>query len=253
MSADYISEDRSTGPVDSIAESASGKQLIFVVEDDPDIGRLICHCLDLHGYATRWFAEPSELVSQAHATPPALILLDIMLPGKDGFELCRQIRQAKSLEECRIIFLSAKTGESERINGLELGADAYMTKPFSPRELVARVRTVLRRAPGLEPARVAKFGRLEIDSLAMTVSIDGKVIKTTTREFRLLDYMAQHASRVFTRNQLLDAVWSEGAFVTQRSIDVYIRRLREKIEVDPENPQYLLSVRGVGYRFVLPG
>ncbi|MEY2412336.1 MAG: hypothetical protein QOD84_942 [Acidobacteriaceae bacterium] len=251
--ADYIPEDAPTGPEDSATEASSGKQLIFVVEDDSDIGRLICHCLYMHGYATRWFAEPSTLMAQANADFPALILLDIMLPGTDGFELCRQIRQSKTLEECRVIFLSAKTGESERINGLELGADAYITKPFSPRELVARVRTVLRRTPGLEPIRIEKFGRLEIDSLAMTVSVDGKLIKTTTREFRLLDYLVHHPTRVFTRNQLLDAVWSEGAFVTQRSIDVYIRRLRERIEVDPENPKYLLAVRGVGYRFVVPG
>ncbi len=196
--ADYIPEDVPTGHGNSATESSSGKQLIFVVEDDPDIGRLICHCLYMHGYATRWFAEPSTLMAQANASGPALILLDIMLPGTDGFELCRQIRQSKTLEECRVIFLSAKTGESECINGLELGADAYITKPFSPRELVARVRTVLRRTPGLEPTRIAKFGRLEIDSLAMTVSVDGKLIKTTTREFRLLDYLAHHPARVFT-------------------------------------------------------
>ena len=167
-------------------------------------------------------------IAQANADFPALILLDIMLPGTDGFQLCRQIRQSKTLEECRVIFLSAKTGENERIDGLELGADAYITKPFSPGELVARVRTVLRRTHGLEPIRIAKFGRLEIDSLAMTVSVDGKLIKTTTREFRLLDYLAHHPTRVFTRNQLLDAVWSEGAFVTQRSIDVYIRRYEKR-------------------------
>lgn len=235
------------------AELSSDKPLIFVVEDDTDIGRLICHHLSTHGYETRWFAESSQVISQAKRTPPALIFLDIMLPGTDGFELCRQIRQTKALGECRIIFLTAKTGENDRINGLELGADAYITKPFSPRELVARVRTVLRRTSEREPDRLAKFGRLEIDSLAMTVRVEGELISTTTREFRLLDYMARHPARVFTRSQLLEAVWAEGAFVTQRSIDVYIRRLREKIESEPDNPKYLIAVRGVGYRFAIPG
>ena len=229
------------------------KPLIFVVEDDPDIGRLVCHYLNIHDYVARWFADSSEVIVQAKRTPPALFLLDIMLPGEDGFALCHQIRRTKALAQCRIIFLTAKTGEEDRINGLELGGDAYMTKPFSPRELVARVRAVLRRTPEPDLARVARFGRIEIDSLSMTIEVDGKIVPTTMQEFRLLDYLANHASRVFTRNQLLDAVWSEGAFVTQRSIDVYVRRLREKIEPDPENPTYLVAVRGVGYRFDLPG
>jgi len=229
------------------------KPLIFVIEDDADIGRLIGHYLSIHGYVTRWFADSSEVIVQAKRTPPALFLLDIMLPGEDGFELCHQIRRTRALARCRVIFLTAKTSEEDRINGLELGGDAYMTKPFSPRELVARVRAVLRRTPEPEPARIAKFGRIEIDSRSMTIEVDGKIVPTTMQEFRLLDYLAHHASRVFTRNQLLDAVWAEGAFVTQRSIDVYVRRLREKIEPDPENPTYLVAVRGVGYRFDLPG
>jgi len=229
------------------------KPLIFVVEDEPDIGRLICHSLNAHGYATRWFPDGSEVIAQSKRTPPAVFLLDVMLPGEDGFELCHQIRWTKALSRCRIVFLTAKTAEQDRIKGLELGGDAYITKPFSPRELVARVGAVLRRRPDPEPSRAAKFGRIEIDSLSMTIEVDGKIVPTTMQEFRLLQYLAHHSSRVFTRNQLLDAVWSEGAFVTQRSIDVYVRRIREKIEPDPENPTYLVAVRGVGYRFDLPG
>jgi DNA-binding response OmpR family regulator len=251
MCADHIPAYLRTTP-ESVAEFSTGKPLVFAVQDDPAIGELTCHYLRIHGYATRWFAEPSEVIAQAKRTPPALFLLDTMFAGGDSFELCRQIRRTGALAGCRIIFLTAKIREGDGINGLELGGDAYITKPFSPRELVARVRTVLRRTPEPEAARVARFGRIEIDSSLMTIKVDGEPVPTTMREFRLLDYFAHRSSRVFTRSQLLDAVWAEGSFVTQRSIDVYVRRLREKIEPDPENPIYLIAVRGIGYRFDIP-
>jgi two-component system phosphate regulon response regulator PhoB len=192
-------------------------------------------------------------VSEALREMPSLFLLDVMLPGTDGFDLCRQIRQTLILSVTPIIFLTAKTAEADRLKGLELGGDDYITKPFSPRELVARVRSILRgvRQRPLTP-EVLRVGDLEVDSSSMTVQVQGKAVLTTVREFRLLEYLTTHRGRVFTRDQLLDAVWKETPFVTPRSIDVYVRRLREKIEIDPRHPRYLKTVRGIGYRFERP-
>jgi DNA-binding response OmpR family regulator len=233
-------------------EALAMKPLIFVVEDDTDIARLICLHLDIAGYATRWFSSSLSVTDEAIKAAPALFLLDIMIPGSDGLELCRQIKRTEVLSSSRIIFLTAKSGESDRVKGLELGGDDYIAKPFSPRELVARVRAVMR--SGNEPSgnEVLKLGEIEIDATAMIVRVKGRQVATTTREFRLLDYLARHPSRVFTRDQLLDAVWTEGSFVTPRSVDVYVRRLREKIEPDPDNPTYLKTVRGIGYRVDIP-
>jgi two-component system phosphate regulon response regulator PhoB len=152
-----------------------------------------------------------------------------------------------------IIFLTAKTAETERIKGLELGGDDYITKPFSPRELLARIRGVLRasrQAPS--DAEILRLGDLEIDVASMTVNLRGRNIPATVREFRLLQYLASHRGRVLTRDQLLQAVWNETRFVTPRSIDVYIRRLREKIETDSRHPKYVKTLRGIGYRFEVP-
>ncbi|MBZ5599485.1 MAG: response regulator transcription factor [Acidobacteriia bacterium] len=233
------------------AELLTGKPLIFVVEDDTDIARLVCLHLGLSGYTTRWFPGALSVVEEAVKNVPSLFLLDIMIPG-DGFELCRHIRQSKTLAGVHIIFLTAKASEADRVRGLELGGDDYITKPFSPRELVARVRAVLRRSQGAEQPSALKLGHIEIDAASMIVRVGGATVATTTREFRLLEYLARHAARVFTRDQLLDAVWTEGSFVTPRSIDVYVRRLREKIEPDPDHPSYLKTVRGIGYRFDVP-
>lgn len=226
-----------------------GKPLIYVVEDDADIARLICFHLDANGYTARWFPGSAVVIEEALKEPPVMFLLDIMIPGSDGLELCRRIRNAKSLAGTHIIFLTAKTGEADRVRGLELGGDDYITKPFSPRELIARVRAVLRRSREPAQPEVLRLGTIEIDASSMILKVSGRTVATTTREFRLLDYLARHAARVFTRDQLLDAVWSESSFVTPRSVDVYVRRLREKIEPDPDNPVYLKTVRGIGYRF----
>ena len=181
------------------------------------------------------------------------MLLDIMIPGGDGLDLCRQIRQAGApVAATPIVFLTAKTSETDRVLGLELGADDYITKPFSPRELVARIKAVLRRCEApLAPASITA-GALEIDANAMTLTVRGEVVTTTATEFRLLHYLARHPGRVFTRDQILDAVWTETTFVSPRSVDVYVRKLREKIEDDPERPRYLKTVRGTGYRFEVP-
>jgi len=231
------------------ADRTRSRNLIFVVEDDLDISRLIEHNLHSAGYQVSTFISGASVVPSATRMQPALFLLDIMLPEMNGFDLCRQIRQHDQLSKTPVIFLSAKCGEQDRIRGYESGGDDYITKPFSPRELVARVRTVLRGQPELPLPDVIQFGELEIDVSSMTVRVDGRTVLTTVREFRLLEYLARHRGRVFTRDQLLDAVWKESAFVTPRSIDVYVRRLREKIEGDSRHPRYLKTLRGIGYRF----
>jgi DNA-binding response OmpR family regulator len=227
--------------------------VIFVVEDDEDIARLVSHNLQAAGFEVQSFVSGHSVLTEAMREMPALFLLDVMLPGTDGFDLCRQIRQTPALSAIPIIFLTAKTSEADRIKGLELGGDDYITKPFSPRELVARIRTVLR-GLGQSPVatEVLRLGDLQIDVASMTVQVQGRNVFTTVREFRLLEYLAAHRGRVLTRDQLLDAVWKETPFVTPRSIDVYIRRLREKIEPDPRHPQYLKTLRGIGYRLEVP-
>lgn len=229
------------------------RPLIFVVEDEDDIARLISHNLQASGFQVRSFSTAATLLGKVVRQTPSLFLLDVMLPGTDGFTLCRQIRQNAALSAIPVIFLTAKTGETDRVRGLELGGDDYITKPFSPRELVARIRTVLRGSsqPGDAP-HILLLGDLEIDISSMTVHVQGRNVPTTVREFRLLEYLANHRGRVLTRDQLLDAVWKETPFVTPRSIDVYIRRLREKIESDPHHPRYLKTLRGIGYRFEIP-
>ncbi len=223
--------------------------LIYVVEDDPDVSQLIEHNLRTAGYEVSTFFSGAPVVPLAAKAQPALFLLDIMLPGISGFDLCRQIRQHEQLGKTPVIFLSARTQEPDRLQAFDAGGDGYITKPFSPRELIARVRNVLRAQPEATHHEIIQLGDLEIDVASMTVRVQGKTVLTTVREFRLLEYLARHRGRVFTRDQLLDAVWKEGSFVTPRSIDVFVRRLREKIERDPRHPRYLKTLRGIGYRF----
>ncbi len=228
------------------------KRTIFVVEDDADISRLLQHQLEGAGFTVRVFPSAAGVIAEAQREHPSLLLLDIMLPQGDGLGICRDVRQTPALAATPIIFVTAKAAEADRVVGLELGADDYITKPFSPRELVARAKAVLRRFEQPLAPLLVKAGDIEIDSGAMALRVRGKVVTTTATEFRLLDYLARHAGRVFTRDQLLDAVWRDTAFVTPRSVDVYVRRIREKIERDPETPRYLKTVRGAGYRFEAP-
>jgi two-component system phosphate regulon response regulator PhoB len=228
------------------------KRTVFVVEDDVDIARLVGFQLEAAGYAPRLFLTAENVFTEALKESPSLFLLDIMVPGGDGLELCRRIRQTPVLSAVPVIFLTAKAEESERVIGLEVGADDYIVKPFSPRELVARIRAVLRRFElPLSPAAL-KVGDLDIDCAAMSLTVGGKLVATTATEFRLLEYLARHPGRVFSRDQLLDAVWRDTAFVTPRSVDVYVRRLREKIERDSENPRLLRTMRGAGYWLEMP-
>lgn len=227
------------------------KQTIIVLEDESDIANLVRHHLHQAGFAVEIATSGAQVLPLARQNPPALFLLDIMVPGSNGFEVCRQIRESRDLAKAPIIFLTAKTAESDRVRGLDLGADDYISKPFSTRELLARVRAVLRRfeLPVTTNITTPDF---ELDSGAVTLKVRGTLVDTTATEFRLLHFLASHPGRVFTRDQVLDGVWRDMAFVTPRSVDVYIRRLREKIEQDPENPRYLKTVRGAGYKFEAP-
>jgi two-component system phosphate regulon response regulator PhoB len=225
------------------------KNVIFVVEDDADIARLVAHHLDVAGYEPVIFPDARAVIAEAERKRPVLFLVDIMLPGSDGLDLCRRIRENPQVGMVPIVFLTAKGSEAYRVAGLELGGDDYITKPFSPRELIARIRAVLRRFERPLPPSVFKFGQIEIDGGAMVLTVRGEPVPTTATEFRLLEFLARHSGRVFTRRQLLDSVWRDTAYVTERSIDVYIRRLREKIEPNPDQPRYLLTTRGAGYRF----
>jgi DNA-binding response OmpR family regulator len=245
--------DRSTQEKPAAETAVNDKHKIFVVEDDSDIARLVRHHLEVAGYRVRSYSSTHTVLADALKERPALMLLDIMVPGGDGIDLCRQVRQSgQALSGTPIVFLTARTSEADRIRGLEIGADDYITKPFSPRELVARVKAVLRRCEAPLLPTVVRAGDLEIDALAMTLTVRGATITATATEFRLLHYLAQHAGRVFTRDQILDAVWRETTFVSPRSVDVYVRKLRAKIELDPEHPRYLRTVRGAGYRFEAP-
>jgi two-component system phosphate regulon response regulator PhoB len=227
-------------------------QPIFVLEDDTDIARLVQHNLEASGFEVRLFHNPVNLIPDAERHRPELFLLDIMVPGGDGLDVCRRLRNHAGLSTVPIIFLTAKASENDRVLGLELGADDYITKPFSTRELVARVKAVLRRFERPGAPTVISFEDVIIDASAMQLKVRGELTTTTATEFRLLDYLARHPGRVFSRDHLLDSVWGDARFVTPRSVDVYVRRIREKIEIDPEEPRYLKTVRGAGYRFELP-
>lgn len=227
-------------------------QTIFVLEDDIDIQRLVQYHLEAAGYTVKTYAAATNVAADAERQPPILFLLDIMVPGGDGLDLCRRLRTNPALSSVPIIFLTARASENDRVLGLEMGADDYVTKPFGTRELIARVKAVLRRFERPTAPSVVRFDAIEIDQAAMQLRVNGTLQATTATEFRLLDYLIRHPGRVFSRDQLLDAVWGDARFVTPRSVDVYVRRIREQIESDPENPRYLKTMRGAGYRFEMP-
>ena len=227
-------------------------QTVFVLEDDADILRLVQYHLEAAGFTVKPYTTVGQIVPDAEQQVPALFLLDIMVPGGDGLDLCRRLRKNTALSTVPIIFLTARAAENDRVTGLELGADDYITKPFGTRELVARVKAVLRRFERPTAPSVVKFENVEIDAHAMQLRVNGELVTTTATEFRLLDYLARHPGRVFSRDHLLDAVWGDARFVTPRSVDVYVRRIREKIELDAETPRYLKTMRGAGYRFEIP-
>jgi len=223
---------------------------VLIVEDDKDIVELVRYNLEKEGYQTAVAADGLTALSTLRRAPPDLVLLDLMLPKLPGLEVCREIRRDQSLNRLPILMLTARGEEADRVVGLEMGADDYVTKPFSPRELVARIKALLRRTePASDAEKPVECRGLHIDPASYRVTRSGQPIALSTLEFRLLYFLARRPDRVFTRDQLLDAVWGTDRFVTPRSVDVYIRRLREKVEADPEKPEYLKTVRGAGYIF----
>jgi len=223
---------------------------ILVVEDDPDISALVELHLRDTGFSVEVRADGPSGLAMALGETFDLVILDIMLPGKDGLEICRRLRAEKP--ELPILMLTARTTELDRVLGLEMGADDYLTKPFSVRELVARVKAIFRRMEVFdtqpEPVRTI-LGPLEIDTDSRRVLIEGEPVELTAREFDLLHFFARHPGRVFTRGQLLDKVWGYTHEGYEHTVNTHINRLRGKLETDPSHPRFILTVWGVGYRF----
>ncbi len=219
---------------------------ILVVEDDPSIAFGLQVDLKKEGYYVEIESDGEGALQRVRKESFDLILLDVMLPGKDGFEVCRDLRRGGS--KTPIIMLTAKTRETEKVLGLEIGADDYVTKPFSPRELRARVKAALRRTAEDE-ARVYRFGDAEVDFGRCELRRTGKPVALTALEFKLLSALIRSGGKVLSRNQLLDLVWGHDTFVTDRVVDNHVVTLRKKVEPDPSKPRYIVSVRGLGYRF----
>jgi DNA-binding response OmpR family regulator len=223
---------------------------ILIVDDEPTIREVVQLYLEREGFAVSSAGEGRTALIMIAQQRPDLIVLDLMLPGVDGFEILRKVREGGALP---VIFLTARGEEADRIVGLELGADDYVTKPFSPRELVARVKAVLRRTQAANSVEASSkpviAGPLRIDPAAHSVSIDGRALTLTAREFDLLHFFARRPGQVFTREQLLDQVWGYNFVSDASTVTVHIRRLREKIEADPTQPRFIQTVWGVGYKF----
>jgi two-component system phosphate regulon response regulator PhoB len=224
---------------------------ILIVEDERDVVKLLRYNLEKEGFRTSAVNDGSLALAEMRREPADLVVLDLMLPGIDGLEVCRQLRRHERYAGIPILMLTARSGEADRVVGLELGADDYVTKPFSMRELVARVRALLRRHEPAPQRNVLFHGDIQIDPSAHAVSVSGRHVELSALEFRLLHYLAAHPGMVFSRDHLLDRVWGNDRTVTPRSVDVYIRRVREKIEPEPQNPVYVQTVHGVGYRFAV--
>jgi DNA-binding response OmpR family regulator len=225
---------------------------ILVVEDEPGIALGLEDDLKMEGYEVETVADGIAAARRAMENPFDLILLDVMLPGKDGFEVCRELR--RSGLHTPIVMLTAKTQEAEKVLGFELGADDYVTKPFGTRELRARIKALLRRAAGVgaasgaEPERY-RFGDVEVDFCRAELRRGGQPVELTPIEFKLLALFVRERGRVLTREQLIDGAWGAETFTSARVADNHIANLRKKIEPDPANPRYLRNVRGMGYRF----
>lgn len=225
---------------------------VLVVDDEPTIAEVVSRYLERAGYRTDIASDGAEAIELAARLRPDLVVLDLMLPRIDGLEVMRRLREASRGERNRIavILLTAKGEESDRVIGLRLGADDYVVKPFSPTELVARVDAVLRRvdtAPAHEPP--IELETLTIDPAARRVLVEGVEAALTQREFDVLLFLANHPGQVFSRNQLMDAIWQYSFYADTSTVTVHIRRLRAKIEKDPARPRYIQTVWGVGYRF----
>jgi len=233
----------------AMVDAPSMTARVLIIEDDPNVAEVVGRYLEREGYVVESIADGAEGLRRALADPPDLVVLDLMLPSLGGLEVCRQLRASAPVP---VIMLTARGEETDRITGLELGADDYVAKPFSPRELTARVKAVLRRATGpLDSApdmTMLRAGELEIDLVVHEARLRGELVALTVKEFDLLAHLMRHPRRAFRREELLEQVWGF-AYGDTSTVTVHVRRLREKIEPDPSAPRYVCTVWGVGYRF----
>jgi DNA-binding response OmpR family regulator len=220
---------------------------VLVVDDEPRIVELARDYLEHAGFAVLTAIDGPSALRAARTRKPDILVLDLGLPGMDGLDVARTLRRESSVP---IVMLTARDDELDRVLGLEIGADDYVTKPFSPRELVARVKAHLRREQmDTAPAEAATIGPFRLDRTGRRVYVGDRELTLTSTEFNLLEFFLAHPGRAYSRDQLLDAVWGQSHYVTPRTVDVHVRRLREQIEASPESPHYLTTVRGFGYRF----
>ena len=222
---------------------------IALIEDDPDLFALLQHNLQQQSYEFTGRQTGDAALDFLRRERPDLLLLDVLLPGQDGIEICKQIKADSELRTMPIMFLSALDSETDRVLGLEMGAEDYVVKPFSMRELLARVKVRLRSQPEAPKAERLQCGQLELDNARHSVQLRGKPVALTATEFRLLEHFMRHPGLVFNRSRLLDAVWTNRNDVLERTVDAYVVRLRNKLEDDPSRPLWIESMRGVGYRF----
>ncbi len=225
---------------------------VLIIEDEDDIRGLVRYNLEQEGFAVDDARDGAEGYESVRRRAPDALVLDLMLPGMSGLELCQKLRAESATHTLPIVMLTAKSSEVDRVLGLEMGADDYVVKPFSPRELVARIRAVLRRShaqSNSDAGPVYERGRLRMDMGTYEVFVDGRQRQLCLREFELLRFFVEHPMRVYSREQLLDLVWGRDVFVEPRTVDVHVRRLRRQIERDDSKPELILTVRSVGYRF----
>lgn len=233
--------------VDGVIRGTGLAHRVLIVEDESDIRELLTYNLESEGFEVTGAANGEEALKALQGEPPHLVILDLMLPDISGLEICRQIRRDSSLGRLPIIMLTAKGEEVDRIVGFELGADDYVTKPFSMREVLLRVKAILARSKtGEVPEKIIRRGPLAIDSDQHEAKIDGRPLPLTATEFRLLHHLASHPGHVHSRDKLLDTIWGEEKYVTPRTVDTHIRRLREKLGPMED---MIETLRGVGYRF----
>ena len=230
---------------------ATAAQKILVVEDDPDIRKLVQYHLARERYKVLEAEDGENALKLIQREKPNLIVLDLMLPGLSGQEICKILKSKPDTAALPILMLTAKAGEADKVLGLETGADDYLTKPFSPREMVARVKAILRRSElrTAAPKETYENGPIKIDFANYEAQVNNKILRLTLKEFELLRFLVQNPNRVLTRDQLLDRVWGGETFVTPRTVDVHIRRLRKAVEKNDRKPTWILTVRGVGYKF----
>ncbi|NLA26692.1 MAG: response regulator transcription factor [Firmicutes bacterium] len=226
----------------------SAKKKVLLVDDEKTLVKALKFNLEKEGFIVEEAFDGEEALEKAFEVKPDIVILDLMLPGLDGFEVCREIRKK---EEVPIIMLTAKGDDIDKVIGLELGADDYMTKPFNPRELVARMKAILRRTVTRDEGlrKQIEVGSLQIDLLQHRVRKGEQDIDLTAKEFALLSFLASNAGRVYSREQLLEQIWGYNYYGDARTVDVHIRHLREKIEEEPSNPQLIITVWGTGYKF----